>query len=62
MKRSARMALTASVVWVLIVWVIWIVGDFYDGETQIAMLAGLAVILAIKFIFGSIVDNDSANN
>jgi len=59
MKRSAKLALTASVVWVIVIWCIWLIGDFYQGETQIAMLAGLAVILAIKFLLGSLVDKDA---
>ena len=57
MNRSARIALFASVVWVVVIWSIWLIGDFYDGETQVAMLAGLAVILVLKFFLGKLVDN-----
>ena len=56
MKRSARIALTACVVWVVLIWCIWLIGDFYGGETQVAMLAGLGIILIIKLIFGHVID------
>ena len=56
MKRSGKIALVASVIWVVAIWCIWFLGDFYGGETQIAMLAGLFIILAIKFILGGLVD------
>ena len=59
MKRSARIALTASIIWVVAIWCIWLFGDFYGGETQIAMLAGLAIILGLKFFFGTLVDKKS---
>ena len=60
MKRSARLAIVASVVWVIVVWFIWIMGDYYNGETQVAMLVGLAAIFSIKLIFGRFIDKSSS--
>ena len=59
MKRSTRIALTASLMWVVAIWCVWLFGDFNGGETQIAMLAGLAIILGLKIFVGSVADKKS---
>ena len=56
MRKSGRIALAASVIWVVVVWCVWLATDYRDGETQIAMVTGLIAITGIKLILGRFID------